>query len=79
MTISAPWRFFKHAYGLSNVVLDADKRLLAAQVPIHAGPLMAAAPTMLAVLKKVAARLPEGDELGDLARRAIARATVAVD
>lgn len=67
----APWRFHATRYGVSHAVVDADGRILFAHVPVHDGPLVAAAPTMLAVLRRVAARLPEGDELGDLARRAI--------
>lgn len=67
-----PWRFLRSCYGVGNVIIDADKRILASHVPVDDGPTMAAAPTLSAVLRRVAAKLPIGDELGDLARRAIA-------
>lgn len=68
----SPWRFQTRAYGLAHVVLDAEKRVIVAHVPIENGPLIAAAPTMYAVLQRVARGLPKGDPLGDLARRALA-------
>ena len=72
MPSPAPWRFQRTIFGVANAIVDADKRILVANVPASDGPLMAAAPTMRAVLERIAARLPEEDELGRLARRAIA-------
>ena len=72
MPSPAPWRFHESCYGVKNAIVDADKRILASRVPVGDSPLMAAAPTMLAILRRVAATLPKGDELGELARRAIA-------
>ena len=75
---AAPWRFHATRYGVNNAVVDADGRILFAHVPEQDGPLVAAAPTMYAVLKRIAGRLPADDELGSLARKAIQRAEAGV-
>ncbi len=74
MPSPAPWRFQRTIFGVANAIVDAEKRILVVNVPASDGPLMAAAPTMRAVLERIASRLPEEDELGRLARRAIASA-----
>lgn len=71
MPSPAPWRFHKPMYSFSHVLVDADGRILTSNVRIDDGRLMATAPAMLAILRRVAKRCPEGDELGDLARRVI--------
>jgi hypothetical protein len=71
MSSKPPWRFHSLIYGQHHAILDADQKILACNVPGEDGPLMAAAPTMLAVLRRVETVLPEGKER-DLVRRAIA-------
>lgn len=66
-----PWFFHAVKYGLGHVVCDADGRILASHVLNEVGLLMSGAPTMYAVLKRIAAESPEGDRHGDLARRAL--------
>ena len=68
----APWRVVRLHYSVPHAIVDADGRILCGHVRDCDGPLMAAAPTMFAVLRRIASRLSPGDELGDLARRAIA-------
>jgi hypothetical protein len=71
MTSPAPWKYQQNIFGVNNAIVDAEKRILVVNVPASDGPLMAAAPSMFAVLACIADRLPEHDELGRLARRAI--------
>lgn len=71
---AAPWRFHVGIYALNHVVLDADGRVVCSHVRASDGRLMAAAPTMLAVLQRIAEIEGEDTRIGRLARRAIARA-----
>lgn len=64
MPSPAPWRFQRTIFGVANAIVDADKRILVAHVPIEDGSLMAATPTMFAVLRRVVSRLPEGINSG---------------
>lgn len=59
---------------MNHVVLDADGRVVCANVTASDGRLMAAAPTMLAVLQRIAEIEGEDTRIGRLARRAIDRA-----
>jgi hypothetical protein len=40
----APWAFETHRYGLANVLLDRDGRVIASHFPISNGPLLEQAP-----------------------------------
>ncbi|MBK7664799.1 MAG: hypothetical protein IPJ21_14895 [Sterolibacteriaceae bacterium] len=71
MTSPAPWKYQQNIFGVNNAIVDAEKRILVVNVPASDRPLMATAPSLLAVLARIADRLPEHDELGRLARRAI--------
>jgi hypothetical protein len=71
---ASPWRFLEAIYGMNHVVLDAEGRVVCAQVTENDGRLIAAAPTMLAILQRVAEIEGEDTRIGRLARRAIARA-----
>ncbi len=53
-TTTPPWRFEPFIYGLRNVVLTASGSVLACNVPTTAGPLLAAAPSLLAVVERIA-------------------------
>lgn len=50
-----PWSFHQYLYGFSHVICDADGRIIASSVVANDGPLMAAAPTLLHALKRIAA------------------------
>jgi len=50
-----PWRFHQYCYGFSHVICDADGRIIASSVVAGDGPLMAAGPTLLHALKRIAA------------------------
>ena len=49
-----PWRFERYIYGLRNVVLTSLGTVLATHVPTRSGALLAAAPSLLAVLERIA-------------------------
>ena len=48
-----PWSFHDHIYGLSNVVLDAESRHIASNVPRDCGPLLAAGPQLLERIARI--------------------------
>ena len=50
----APWSFHCSRYGFSNVVVDARGRVIAANLIPADGELIAAAPGMLEILRKIA-------------------------
>jgi len=43
-----PWRFHANLWGFRNVIADRDGRYIVANVPANCGPLLAAAPTLIA-------------------------------
>src|SRR5437660_901215 len=46
-----PCAFEKHAYGLAHCLLDRDGRVIGFHLALPNGPLMAEAPTMVALLR----------------------------
>ncbi len=82
-TYRGPWAFVHHYAGLHNVVQDTDGRVLASHVPIDCGPLLAAGPTLLAALHRVARVAEPGSAARDIAIGAIEdhheRAGIALD
>ena len=50
-----PWSFHQYRYGLTNVVTDADGRVLAVNVRDENGPMIAAGPGLLRELTLIAA------------------------
>ena len=52
---SGPWCFHQYCYGFSHVICDADGRIIASSVVAGDGPLMAAGPTLLYALRRIAA------------------------
>jgi len=62
-----PWRFHTRQYNSQNVIVDADGRMMACNVPIGAGPLLAAGPELLAALQRVAELAPEGSPAHNVA------------
>lgn len=50
-----PWSFHQHHYGLQNVVIDADHRVLASHIRFDNGPMIAASPALLHALTLIAA------------------------
>ena len=67
-----PWRFEHYIYGLRNIVLTSLGTVLATHVPTRSGALLAAAPSLLAVVEKIA-NLPEDTEATRIAIRALTR------
>ena len=67
-----PWRFERYIYGLRNVVLTSLGTVLATHVPTRSGALLAAAPSLLAVVEKIS-NLPEDTEARRIAIRALTR------
>ena len=65
---SPPWRIEPYIYGLRNVVMTASGSVLACNVPAMAGPLLAAAPSLLAVVEKIAG-LPSDVQRKDLSHK----------
>ncbi len=49
-----PWRFYARRYNSEHVIVDADGRMMAVNVPAGSGPLLAAGPELLTVLERVA-------------------------
>jgi hypothetical protein len=54
----APWAFDTHRYGLANVLLDRDGRVLGTHLRYGNGPLMAEAPAMAGLLCDLIAGAP---------------------
>lgn len=50
----APWRFSREHYGVANAIVDAVGRILFDHALDRVGSLVAVAPTMYAVLKRIA-------------------------
>jgi len=50
----APWRFHANLWGFRNVIADRDGRYIVANVPSNCGPLLAAAPTLIVALERIA-------------------------
>lgn len=53
-----PWAFETHRYGLANVLLDRDGRVLGTHLRFGNGPLMAEAPAMADLLCDLLAGVP---------------------
>jgi hypothetical protein len=47
----APWTFAERIYGLAHCIIDRDGRVIGSHLALPNGPLMAEAPTMLALLR----------------------------
>ena len=60
---AGPWSFHQYLYGFSHVICDADGRIIASSVVAAHGPLMAAGPTLLHALRRVAAIEGPGQEI----------------
>src|SRR3982750_4654259 len=67
-----PWRFERYIYGLRNVVLTSLGTVLATHVPTRSGALLAAGPSLLAVVERIA-NLPEDTEARRIAIWALTR------
>ena len=68
-----PWRFHTRQYNSQNVIVDADGRMMACNVPIGAGPLLAAGPELLAALQRVAEVATVGSSAHNVAVDALER------
>jgi hypothetical protein len=53
-----PWAFHTHVYGLANVLLDRDGRVISCHLPEGNGALIAKAPAMADLLCDLLAGLP---------------------
>jgi hypothetical protein len=53
-----PWAFHSHVYGLSNVLLDRDGRVISCHLPEGNGALIAKAPAMANLLCDLLAGVP---------------------
>lgn len=71
---SAPWYFHSYGIGRSNVVVSADRQLIAADLPADVGSLVAAAPTLYATLYQIEKTLHPHDPRAITIRRVLARA-----
>src|SRR3954447_1811872 len=67
-----PWRFERYIYGLRKVVLTSLGTVLATHVPTRSGALLAAGPSLLAVVERIA-NLAEDTEARRIAIRALTR------
>src|SRR3982750_5056144 len=67
-----PWRFERYIYGLRNIVLTSLGTVLATHVPTRSGALLTAAPSLLAVVERIA-NLPEDTEARRIAVRGLTR------
>lgn len=63
-----PWTFSAHCYGLTNVIMDADGRHLASNVPASAGLLMAAGPGLLERMARIARLTASGSPANAIAK-----------
>ena len=68
-----PWTFHVHRHGLRHVIVDADGCHMVANVPIGSGPLLAAAPELLASLERITECAEPGSEAHEIALEAIER------
>lgn len=57
-----PWKFHKSINGVADAIVDDMGRIIGSNIRIDDGPLMAAAPAMLAILMSLARR---SDDLGN--------------
>jgi hypothetical protein len=71
MNRPGPWSFHDHIYGLSNVVLDAECRHIASNVPRDCGPLLAAGPELLERMWRISRVAPIGSAAHVIARRTL--------
>src|ERR1700680_3516365 len=53
-----PWAFHTHVYGLANVLLDRDGRVISCHLPEASGALIAQAPAMADLLCDLLAGVP---------------------
>jgi hypothetical protein len=53
-----PWAFHTHVYGLPNVLLDRDGRVISCHLPEGNGALIAKAPVMADLLSDLLAGMP---------------------
>jgi hypothetical protein len=65
---SAPWRYAPHAFGIAHIIMDADGRHLASNVPASAGPLMAAGPELLDRMARIARLTSAGSPANAIAK-----------
>ena len=65
------WRFYPHRWGFRNVIADRDERYIVSSVPAECGPLLAAGPSLLIALDKVAAQTEPGSPAHETAVNAI--------
>ena len=66
-----PWRFHANLWGLRNVIADRDGRYIVANVPANCGPLLAAAPILIAALERVATLTDPGSPAHETAVGAV--------
>ena len=66
-----PWRFHAHLWGFTNAIADRDGRYIVSNVPANCGPLLAAGPTLLAALERVATQTTPGSPAHETAINAI--------
>ena len=57
-TSPGPWAFHTHVYGLANVLLDRDGRVIGCHLPKGNGALIAKAPAMADLLCDLLAGVP---------------------
>ena len=58
-----PWAFHTHVYGLANVLLDRDGRVISCHLPTGNGALIAKAPAMADLLCDLLAGVPAAEQL----------------
>ena len=61
-----PWRF-----GFRNVIADRDGRYIVSNVPVNCGPLLAAGPTLVAVLERISTLTEPGTPAHETAVNAV--------
>lgn len=62
-----PWRYAPQAFGVAHIIMDANGRHLASNVPASAGPLMAAGPELLERMARIARLTSVGSPANDIA------------
>ena len=66
-----PWRFYATFAGVSNCVTDREGRLIVSQVPVSCGPMLAAGPTLLIALERIARMTKPGSMVHEVALQAV--------
>lgn len=66
-----PWSFHRYRWGFPNVIVDGAGGYIVSSVPASCGPLLAAGPSLLITLQRIAAAAPAGTEAHELAMGAV--------